>query len=88
MKEGEVHKGALQNGELVEGEVVDSKGGNERRGYNTASNQKCPELTPSKAVQRTELAEKIDRSIYRRPEEDVRGDIGIWMADNGKLQKL
>lgn len=60
MKEGEVHKGALQNGELVEGEVVDSKGGNERRGYNTASNQKCPELTPSKAVQRTELAEKID----------------------------
>lgn len=59
MKEGEVRKGVLQGGEVVEGEPVASKVGNEKLGYTTAQ-QKCPELTPSKAVQRTELAEKID----------------------------
>jgi hypothetical protein len=53
----EVHKGSLQNGEVVEGPAVNVKG-DMRRGYNTPS-QTAMELTPSKAAQRTELANKI-----------------------------
>jgi hypothetical protein len=58
MKGHQVHKGVLEKGEVVEGEPVKA-GGSERRSYATPQST-CPELTPSKAVQRTELAGKVN----------------------------
>lgn len=58
MKEGKAHKGVLDKGEVKEGPVVDAQG-NQKRTYSTPQ-QTCPELTPSKAAQREELAENVN----------------------------
>jgi tRNA G26 N,N-dimethylase Trm1 len=60
MKGSEVHEGTFANGKLEEGPPVAPKSvGSLALTYTTAEG-KCPELTPSKVVQRSELADKVD----------------------------
>jgi tRNA G26 N,N-dimethylase Trm1 len=58
MEGGKAHKGTLTNGQMVPGPAVDVKG-SLKRTYSTPG-QTCPEMTPSKVAQRTELAKKVD----------------------------